>query len=359
MRAKKACLWAFAGGIMLTFICSLSTAFAETYQDSREDGNWKVSWNLEAPESFQDELYQYQYVRQEADLKQFSEQLSPLLGERMALKTGTQNPSHLYADESMYNLGIPDFVSQEALPSAAEQTVIDSLAQRLEQCGFPCFAQPYVCATLETLRCDENDMVMGKVDDWASYQSLICGENTSAQPEKEDVFVVFAPQINGYPIVPRLIGDYSDSDIPMFALALIREDTLRYLDIGCAYEIKKEKPIEASPIDWKAAVRETAARREQMWRRAFDALAADQTEGFDYPSFFETYRPSYELEVKRVRACYYGNGKVLRPAYQIDTAVTVRLENAEALTEAEWHHYLPKVIRTTYVVDAITGEEVF
>lgn len=357
MRTKSIFLWLLAGLILLTFLCSLSAAWAETFESSREDGNWKVFWHLEAPESFQDKLYQYQYVRRKADAKPLNKQLAPLLGER-TLTVGRHSPSHLYLDSPMM-LSIPAFVSREAIPSAAEQAVMDSLAQNLAQGGFPCSARPYVCATLETLRCDLNDAVMGLVENWASYQRGICNENQSAQPEQDDLLVVFAPEINGYPIVPRLIGNYKDSDVPMFALALIRDDTVRYLEMGCAYDIKKEKLLEAAPVDWKAAVEQTAANKERIWRSAFDSKAAEQSPNWDYPSFFAAYNPSFELEVTRVRACYYGNGKVLRPAYQIDTTVTVRLENAEALTEAEWHHYLPKVIRTSYVVDAITGEEAY
>lgn len=356
MRAKRVRLWAFMGFILLTFLCSLPAALAETYEYSREDGNWKVSWNLEAPESFQDKLYQVQYVQQKADAKPLNEQLSPLLGEGR-LTVDRHSPSHLYLDSPMM-LSVPTFVSWEALPSASERAVMDSLVQGLVRCGFPCYAHPYACATLDTLRCDFNDTGMGEVYDWASYQRMICNENQSAQPEKNDLLVVFAPEINGCPIVPKLIGNFKESDVPMFALALIRDDTVRYFEMGCAYKIKKEKLIEAAPVDWKAAVADAAAYSERQYRPAFDSMAAEQSPEWDYPSFFAAYRPFFELEVKRIRACYYGNGKVLRPAYQIDMTLTVHLENAEALTEAERHHYLPEVIRMSYVVDAITGETV-
>ena len=38
--------------------------------------------------------------------------------------------------------------------------------------------------------------------------------------------------------------------------------------------------------------------------------------------------------------------------------LTVNLENADALTQDDIHHYLPEVVRMTYVVDAMTGEAV-
>ena len=78
--------------------------------------------------------------------------------------------------------------------------------------------------------------------------------------------------------------------------------------------------------------------------------------GLNYPWFFETYRPAYDLRTERVAACYYAWKGELRPAWQVCMTVRVNLENDEGLTPEERHRYMPETIRMDWLVDAVTGE---
>lgn len=352
MCSKAKIIQAITAVIVSIFLMPLASA--EEYQFSRCDENWKVTGYLLAPKSFQENLYQYQYVQQNANVEELNEKIKMVYSETMVLNQDRENSSHVYTGKTMM-LSIPTFISQE-LYTIDGHMVINQFLDFLNDCRFSSDVQPYLCATLDTLRHEMNNSAIGRILDWASYQYVICNENQDLQLQPEDIVAVFAPSISDYPILPQLYGNYKDNAIPMFALIIIHNNTVRYIEIGCSYDVKREKLIETKPIDWKAAVDEAINYCEHQWRQAFDSMATIQVEGLDYAAFYATYHPSFEIKAEQIRACYYGKDNILSPAFQINLTLSVYLENDDNLTITERHRFMPEEIRCSYVIDAITGE---
>lgn len=342
---------------MLCVLCFSTRGYAEQYPIYSTDGRWNKTCDLEAPEDFRNELYQYQYVQQKADTTRIQSLFTALYDASLAFKPDRENPSHIYLGDALM-ISIPTFVSQPTEPTEPEYHVIAQLEQGLSEAGFHPYKQPYLCASLNTLLQETNEGIMGRTFDWTRYLASICNESTAILPEIDDLVVVFVPEIDGYPVTPQLLGHYTETAVPMYAYALIRQDTVLYMDIGCAYEITKERRIETELVSWQSAVDTAMAYAENQWRQGFEAMATVRTENLDYPGFFAAYQPLFSLEAKRVTSCYYGSGGILRPAYQIDVALTITLENDEELTAQGRHSYLPEVLRYTYIVDAMTGDVV-
>lgn len=275
----------------------------------------------------------------------------------MTFTTNVDNSAHLFSKTDV-SISVPTFVSDDAALTEAEQALTTQFADGLNTAGFSCFGNPYLCAKLSTVFQESNESAIGSLPDWTTYESRLHSGNGASIFTQEDVLVVLATEVNGYPILLQLFGNFSDSDAPMFALAVIQQNQIVYIEIGCSYEITKERKIESSLVHWKSAVDTAMQKALNTWQPALDSLATQNTAGFDYAGFFDAYQPSFTLSTDSVQACYYASNGILRPGWQVNFVLTVNLENADVLTQADIHHYLPEVVRMTYVVDAMTGEAV-
>ncbi len=270
--------------------------------------------------------------------------------------TANVDNSALLDSKADVTISVPTFVSEECALTETEQTMTEQFAEGLNAAGFSCYAEPYLCAKLSTVYQESNESVMGLLPDWTTYESRMHSGNGASIFTQDDVLVVLAAEVNGYPILPTLFGNFSDSDVPMFALAVLQQEQVAYVEIGCSYEITKERKIESALVDWKSAVDTAMQKALNTWQPAFDSLENQNASGFDYAGFFEAYQPSFTLSTDSIQACYYASNGILRPGWQVNFALTVNLENADALTPEEIHHYLPEVVRYSYVVDALTGD---
>ncbi len=342
--------------LSLWYALALPSASAESYQfDSTPDPDWHIHCSLEAPEPFADELYQYKYRQQKAEPQNMGAQLSAALEKQLSLTVDECSKSHVFSGKSAMMLLIPDFVTTDTVPSEAQRRVMERFRQGLEDAGFHPDSKPYLCISLEDLMHRRNAKAMGLLQDWPTFAWGICSES-SVEPAEDDLMVVYAAQINGYPILPALSGNFSDADVPMYGLMLVQQEQPGYVEIGCSYEIIKERRIDATPIDWKAAVDSAFQEAYKTWKPAFDARAISK-EGFrDYEAFFTSYSPSFELSAHSVKLCYVAQDRVLSPAYQVNLVLQVHLAQDEGLSPEERHKYVPETLPITYVIHAMTGD---
>lgn len=348
-------------GILALILCcaclagGLSAAAAEGYQFEKQDGDWRISWDLAEPEGFGSQVSVYRYKQEKKDEKQIRKQMAEVFGNPV-LSAKPDRKAHLCPGDHM-KYEVRGFISSPAAPSAAEQAAIGLFGQKLNEAGYPC-GQPYVCVTAETLRREMNEEFTGGLMDWDSYARMIRCESYDYEVYPEDILAVFAPEIGGIPVVPELIGNTGEFDVPMFALALVHGDTVSYMEYGGYPRITKEQPVKTEPVGWKAAVDSVLEYSYgKFWKAMFNFPAEEFLDiGLNYPWFFETYRPAYDLRTERVAACYYAWKGELRPAWQVCMTVRVNLENDEGLTPAERHRYMPETIRMDWLVDAVTGE---
>lgn len=356
MHDSRHLLRIFLFTLALFIIVSIS-ALADSYTFTTSSGRWTTVCNLEEPAGFSGEIYQYQYKQQTKKAQTLQDSLSSALQSPLMFTANVDNSAHLYSKTDV-SISVPTFVSDDAALTEAEQTLTAQLAEGLNSAGFPCYENPYLCAKLSTVFQEANESAIGSLPDWATYESRLHSGNGTSIFTQDDVLVVLAAEVNGYPILPQMFGNYSDSDVPMFALAVIQQEQIVYIEIGCSYEITKERKIESSLVEWKSAVDTAMQKALNTWQPAFDSLATQNTAGFDYAGFFDAYQPSFTLSTDSIQACYYASNGILRPGWQVNFVLMVNLENADELTPAEIHHYLPERVRMTYVVDAMTGEAV-
>ena len=330
-------------------------AAAEGYHFEKQDGDWRISWDLEEPEGFGGNASVYRYKQEKRDEKKIRKQMAAVFGNPV-LSAKPDRRNHLCPGDHM-KYEVPSFVSAPAAPSADEQAAISLFGQQLAEAGYPC-GKPYVCVTADTLRREINEEFMGGLMEWDSYAKMIRCDCYDYEVFPDDILAVFAPEIGGHPVVPEIIGNAGEFDVPMYALALVHGDTVSYMEYGGYPRITKEQPVKTEPVGWKAAVDSVLEYSYgKFWKAMFNFPAEEFLDiGLNYPWFFETYRPAYDLRTERVAACYYAWKGELRPAWQVCMTVRVNLENDEGLTPAERHRYMPETIRMDWLVDAVTGE---
>lgn len=350
----KILIFSLCIGLLLSPQC---IALADAYAFTNESGRWTTTCNLEEPAGFSGEIYQYQYQQQMKKAQTLQDSLSSALQSPLTLTANVDNSAHLYSKTDV-SISAPTFVSKNDTLTGAEQTLTAQLVEGLNSAGFPCYENPYLCAKLSTAFQEANESAIGSLPDWTTYESWLHSGNGASIFTQDDVLVVLAAEVNGYPILPQMFGNYSDSDVPMFALAVIQQEKIVYIEIGCSYEMTKERKIQSSLVGWKTAVDTAMQKAMNTWQPALDSLATQNTAGFDYAGFFDAYQPSFTLSTDSIQACYYAGNGILRPGWQVNFVLTVNLENADELTPAEIHHYLSESVRMTYVVDAMTGEAV-
>ena len=347
---KKAIAFLLACGCLLSCLA----AAAENYEFDRQDANWHTHWNLEAPKGFGGEIAVYRYKQRRKNEGQVRKQMADAFGNPV-LSAKPNLDVHLCAGNHTQD-SLPDFVSSPAVPSAPEQAAIDRFRQILNENGFSC-GQPYLCATAETLFNEWNQETMGILTDWDFYVSASRCECYDYTILPGDLLVEFAPEISRVPVLPQLIGNTGEFALPMFALALVREDTVSYMEYGGSFEIVKEEPVTTDPVDWKTAVDLALDYSyEETWKSMFRFGKEFLSIGLDYPWFFETYRPFFDLKTERVAACYYAENGKLHPAWQVCMVLDVFLENSEGLSPETRHRYVPEVMRREFIVDAVTRE---
>lgn len=336
--------------LFLWCILASPAAHAESYQfDSTPDAAWRLHGDLEAPEPFAEELYQYKYRQQKADPQAIGAQLSAALEKQLSFTVDECSKSHVFSGKSAMMLLIPDFVTTDTVPSEAQQHVMEQFRQGLEEAGFHPDSKPYLCVSLEALMQRRNAKAMGLLVDWPSFAWGISSES-SVEPAENDLMVVYTAQIDGYPILPELSGNFSDADVPMYALMLLQQEQPGYVEMGCSYEIIKENRLEATPISWTAAVDSAIQEVYKEMKPAFDAKQREDE------AFFASYPPSFELSAHSVRLCYVARDGVLSPAYQVNLVLQIHLAQDEGLSPEERHRYVPEIMPFTMVIHAITGD---
>ncbi len=340
--------------LLVSCQCSVS---AEPYTFTNTSGQWTTTCNLEEPQGFTGDIYQYQYKQQTKQAQSLQDSLSSALQSSLTFTSNVDNKAHLYSRKEIA-MTVPTFVSNRALLTDEEQALTEAFAEGLQRAGFACCAEPYLCAKLDTVYQEASESAIGQLPDWSTYERRLHSGNGDSIFTQDDTLVVFAAEVNGYPILPSLFGDYSDSDVPMFALAVIQQGQIVYVEIGCSYEITKERKVESTLVDWRTAADTAMQKALTTWQPALDSLSTQNTAGFDYAGFFEKYQPSFTLSAESMQACYYASNGILRPGWQVHFVLTVHLENADGLMPADIHHYLPEVVRYSYVVDALTGDVV-
>ncbi len=252
-------------------------------------------------------------------------------------------------------LPMPTFVTKAAVPSEAQLRAMECFRQGLDRTGFHPDSKPYLCVSLEELMQQYNAGGIGLLSDWPSFARTISSES-SIVPAKDDLMVVYAAQINSYPILPELSGNFSEADVPMYALMLIQQEQPGYVEIGCSYEIIKERQIDTAPINWKTAVDSAIQKAYRDLKPAFDAMATIKEGSWDYEAFFASYTPSFELSAHSIRLCYVARDGVLSPAYQVNLVLQVHLAQDNDLSLQERHDYVPETLPITYIIHAITGD---
>lgn len=63
-----------------------------------------------------------------------------------------------------------------------------------------------------------------------------------------EIVVVIVAEIDGYPIIPTLLGSYSDDDVPIYTRILLDERELLYLDMGCSYVVEASNTVNATRL---------------------------------------------------------------------------------------------------------------
>ena len=346
---------------LISLFLSMSFATAEEYViDNAIDDSWHIFCDLGRPDGFGAEIHQYAYTQKKAskEVDAFNQQLKITFAQSPALTADSVCRSFMFSSTGAYMLEFPSPILNQTSCAQVSQALTEKLLGILEHSSFQPYHIPYIQSSFLELYQYRNLGGPGKLDSWDEYIRGCRNGSAGLQPEAEDLLLVFVPEINGYPIVPKLSGDSSDTDVPMYSLMLLREDQPYYMEIGCSYEISKQRLIEEPTIPWTTAIDMAVDAACQQWKPAWDAMAQLQDGSFDYPAFWRAYNPQFTLRVHSVQASYYARNQVLRPCWQVELALEINLSHDENLTPAERHHYLPELISTTYIIDAVTGEKI-
>lgn len=345
----------------LTLVLPTSSVAEETYIiDKTISDNWHIYCALCQPDGFGTEIYQYAYTQKKAsdEVDAVNQQLKSTFVQAPTLTTDPLCRSFMYSNTGVYMLDFPSPILNQTSCAQVSQALTEKLLGILEHSSFQPYHIPYIQSSFLELYQYRNLGGPGKLYSWDEHIRSCLNSSAGLQPEAEDLLLVFVPEINGYPIVPVLLGNFLDTDVPMYSLMLLREDQPYYMEIGCSHEISKQRLIEEPTIPWTTAVDMAVDAACQQWKPAWDAMAQMRDESFDYPAFWRAYNPQFTLRVHSVQTSYYARNQVLRPCWQVELALEINLSNDENLTSAERHSYLPEMISMTYIIDAVTGEKV-
>lgn len=325
------------------------------------DPRWRIECVAEGDHSFQGPLNQYKFHQEQGlnIIEDLNQSLKDAFGESFSMHAGVEEgaPSWLYSDPAAYtNLGLPSFMPLRVSLSEQQLSIIEACRQSLQDAGWHPDDTLYVQSSLEALYQRHYRATMGNLQTKEEYLRAMMQHEGVATLNGSEIVVVIAAEIDGYPIVPTLLGSYSDDDVPIYARILLGEDELLYLDLGCSYVLEASNTVDATPLAYEDAVKIAAQHGYQQWQMAWAAMASETAGGFDYLQFWQAYDPHFVLRIVRAVPSYYAKNNILSPGWQIDCEIEVLLSHDDALTDAERHAYVPEMITASYIIDAFTGD---
>ena len=313
------------------------------------DARWQIECSIERVEEFVEPLYEYRcHQGQGAGIvDRLNQQLDGII-----LRVGSVDKSMMYSGDRPCDTFL-DAVTGAPLSEQQEQLLADVMAC-LEQAGWAAHAVPYGQGSLK----EHVARRMARCIGLLSSETELLEASFSAVPgvRGDEQLIVLAGDVDGYPIVPELFGDFSDSDVPCYAQLLLGEDRILHLDVGCGYVIEQSTLLSGTPIVMDEAVQTALRHAYQEWQTAWSAMAMEKNKAIDYPAFWAAYDPQFILRVTGAQACYYAMNGKLRPCWRVDCQVAVQLSNDEQLTAQERHRYTYETLNISYYVDAMSGE---
>lgn len=329
--------------------------------DNRLDPRWRIECVAEGDHSFQGPLNQYKFHQEQGlnIIEDLNQSLKDAFGESFSMHAGVEEgaPSWLYSDPAAYtNLGLPSFMPLRVSLSEQQLSIIEACRQSLQDAGWHPDDTLYVQSSLEALYQRHYRATMGNLQTKEEYLRAMMQHEGVATLNGSEIVVVIVAEIDGYPIIPTLLGSYSDDDVPIYTRILLDERELLYLDMGCSYVVEASNTVNATPLAYKDAVKIAAQHGYQQWQMAWAAMASETAGGFDYPQFWQAYDPHFVLRIVRAVPSYYAKNNILSPGWQIDCEIEVLLSHDDTLTDEERHAYVPEIITASYIIDAFTGD---
>lgn len=329
--------------------------------DNRLDPRWRIECVAEGDQSFQGSLNQYKFHQEQSFniIEDLNQSLKDAFGESFSMHTGVEEgaPSWLYSGPAAYtSLGLPSFMPLRVSLSEQQLSIIEACRQSLQDAGWHPDDTLYVQSSLEALYQRHYRATMGNLQTKEEYLRAMMQHEGVATLNGSEIVVVIVAEIDGYPIIPTLLGSYSDDDVPIYTRILLDERELLYLDMGCSYVVEASNTVHATPLAYKDAVKIAAQHGYQQWQMAWAAMASETAGGFDYPQFWQAYDPHFVLRIVRAVPSYYAKNNILSPGWQIDCEIEVLLSHDDTLTDEERHAYVPEIITASYIIDAFTGD---
>lgn len=325
------------------------------------DPRWRIEYVAEGDQSFKGPLNQYKFHQEQGlnIMENLNQSLKDAFGESFFMHAGVDEgtPTWLYSGSAAYtNLGLPSFMPLRVSLSEHQLSIIEACRQSLQVAGWHPDDTLYVQSSLEALYQRHYRATMGNLQTKEEYLRAITQNEGVATLNGSEIVVVIVAEIDGYPIIPTLLGSYSDDDVPIYTRILLDERELLYLDMGCSYVVEASNTVNATPLAYKDAVKIAAQHGYQQWQMAWAAMASETAGGFDYPQFWQAYDPHFVLRIVRAVPSYYAKNNILSPGWQIDCEIEVLLSHDDTLTDEERHAYVPEIITASYIIDAFTGD---
>ena len=308
------------------------------------DSRWRIECVAEGDHSFQGPLNQYKFHQEQGlnIIEDLNQSLKDAFGESFSMHAGVEEgaPSWLHSAPAAHtNLGLPSFMPLRVSLSEQQLSIIEACRQSLQDAGWHPDDTLYVQSSLEALYQRHYRATMGNLQTKEEYLRAITQNEGVATLNGSELVIVIAAEIDGYPIIPTLLGSYSDDDVPIYARILEASNT-----------------VDATPLAYEDAVKIAAQYGYQQWQMAWAAMASETAGGFDYPQFWQAYDPHFVLRIVRAVPSYYAKNNILSPGWQIDCEIEVLLSHDNTLTDEERHIYVPEIITASYIIDAFTGD---
>lgn len=317
------------------------------------DSRWEIEYDVVMPDGFMAPLNEYRV--HQARGSEMVDDMNRGLGGQISMQVGKLDKSHLFSGGTACMVPLGSVFGTPL--SERQERLLDSCLACLEEAGWHSYGVPYACGTLQERYQNARAAVIGQLTGLDDYLRSAAPQDLTLVGDEQ--IVVLAAEMDGYPIVPDLFGDFADSDVPCYAAVLMNHDQVLYLDVGCGYVIDQRIPLQGEPIACVDAMHTALRHAYQQWRQAWSSMAEERSEVLDYPAFWRAYDPRFILRAVGARACYYAKDGILRPCWEINCQIEVLLSNDEELSPEERHRYVPERIDASYFVDAYRGELVW
>ena len=224
------------------------------------DPRWRIECVAEGDHSFQGPLNQYKFHQEQGlnIIEDLNQSLKDAFGESFSMHTGVEEgaPSWLYSGPAAYtSLGLPSFMPLRVSLSEQQLSIIETCRQSLQDAGWHPDDTLYVQSSLEALYQRHYRATMGNLQTKEEYLRAMMQHEGVATLNGSEIVVVIVAEIDGYPIIPTLLGSYSDDDVPIYTRILLDERELLYLDMGCSYVVEASNTVNATPLAYKDAVK--------------------------------------------------------------------------------------------------------